>query len=273
MRETLERTRERFGYQWTHFDDLTPKFEAHFRRLIRPLTSTDFAGKLVLDAGCGYGRYTLCAAECGARVIGLDFSSAIEAAREVTRGTGIGLVRGDLLHPPFERSFDIVLSIGVLHHLPDPFAGFQALARCVRRGGRIVVWVYSAERRLSNILVEVLRGLSQRLSHRALHWATFPLAAVDFALVRTILLTRPVLRTRLWNRIIPSHIRLYADFPFKICWADWFDRLGVPVRRYYKRRDLEEWLARVGAVGQVVPTEDFGWTIIAQFDGEPLGIG
>jgi SAM-dependent methyltransferase len=50
---------ERFGYQWTHFYDIFQEFERHFQRLIYPLTPAHFAGKLVLDAGCGYGRYAL----------------------------------------------------------------------------------------------------------------------------------------------------------------------------------------------------------------------
>ncbi len=51
------------------------------------------------------------------------------------------VVQGDLLRPPFptaveDGGFDIVYSIGVLHHLPDPLAGFRSLLRFVRPGER-----------------------------------------------------------------------------------------------------------------------------------------
>jgi 2-polyprenyl-3-methyl-5-hydroxy-6-metoxy-1,4-benzoquinol methylase len=86
-------TQERFSYQWTHFDDIFPEFEKHFQRLIHPLTPADFIGKFVLDAGCGYGRYAICAAKYGARVVGMDFSDAIQAADHLTRHTDICLER------------------------------------------------------------------------------------------------------------------------------------------------------------------------------------
>ena len=143
-------TQERFGYQWTNFSDVFPEFEAHFRRLVYPLTPADFAGKLLLDAGCGYGRYALCAAKCGAQVVGVDFSEAIYAAKHVTQSTDVRLVRGDIINPPFQPVFDIAMSIGVLHHLPDPLQGFKTIAALVKPGGVVVLWLYSSARRVSN---------------------------------------------------------------------------------------------------------------------------
>ncbi|HET8580418.1 MAG TPA: class I SAM-dependent methyltransferase [Nitrospiraceae bacterium] len=265
---TLLETKERFGYQWTRFPYSTPEFEPHFRRLIAPLTPQDFTGRTVLDAGCGYGRYALCAARYGAQVVGMDFSKAICAAKSFTHGTAIDLVCGDILNPPFRGTFDLVMSIGVLHHLPDPLQGFKRLARCVTPGGKIIVWVYSAKRKTSNALVERLRRAARPLSHKALHRLTFLLAIFDFILSRSCLAVRPLLGDRTWQRLVPSHFRLYCRFPFRVSWADWFDRLGAPTRHYFGKAELENWLGHVGAVtGTVVPTEDFGWTLVARLPG------
>ena len=66
-------------------------------------TADDLAGAVVLDAGCGMGRYLRVAAEARARlVVGLDLSEAVAAARDLTADLpGVALVRGDLLRPPF----------------------------------------------------------------------------------------------------------------------------------------------------------------------------
>ena len=41
--------------------------------------------------------------------------------------------------------FDLVYCIGVLHHLKDPAAGFEAVLRHTRPGGRFHCWVYAEE--------------------------------------------------------------------------------------------------------------------------------
>jgi SAM-dependent methyltransferase len=257
---TRNATQKRFGYQWTHFDDVVPEFEEHFQRLIHPLPPADFAGKVVLDAGCGYGRYALCAAKYGAQVVGMDFSEAIQAARRITRHTNIELVRGDIFNPPFKPYFDMVMSIGVLHHLPDPLQGFAQLAAVVKPGGMIVLWLYSAQRRLSNFFLEQLRKVVRPLPNRALHGLSFLLAIPDFIVAKGLKL----LPQNRYKRFIPTHFQLYADLPFSTSWADWFDRLGAPIRHYYTREELSAWLKHIGAKGEVYPTEDFGWTLVAR---------
>ena len=81
-------------------------------------------------------------------IVGMDLSRAVEAARELTADlTAVSLIRGDLLRLPFPRaSFDIIYSLGVLDHTPDPRSAFLGLARLLKPGGRIVVWVYQRER-------------------------------------------------------------------------------------------------------------------------------
>jgi SAM-dependent methyltransferase len=261
-------TQERFGYQWTNFGDVFPEFEAHFRRLVAPLTPADFAGKLVLDAGCGYGRYALCAAQYGARVVGMDFSAAIYAAQHVTRAPDMHLVRGDILHPPFQPAFDMAMSIGVLHHLPNPLEGFVNIAALVKPGGMIVLWLYSAARQFSNAFVERLRRIVRPLPNRALHILTLLLAVPDFILAKAL----RSLPQDIFEGFIPTHFRLYADLPFRASWADWFDRLGAPIRHYYTKDELDSWIKHIGAEGDVYPTDDFGWTVIVRLP-PPHGTG
>lgn len=51
-------------------------------------------GRLVLDAGCGGGRFSALAAGYGAHVVGLDRSDAVERAAEVTAGLDVDIVQG-----------------------------------------------------------------------------------------------------------------------------------------------------------------------------------
>lgn len=63
----------------------------------------------------------------------------------------------NLFRPVFRpESFDIVICNGVLHHTSDPFTGFQAISKLVKRGGFIVVGLYN---KYGRILTHVRRML------------------------------------------------------------------------------------------------------------------
>lgn len=104
----------------------------------------ELAGKLVLDAGCGAGRYMDVAARAGAEVVGVDLSFAVDVARKnLAAFPRCHFVQADLSRLPFRREcFDFVYSIGVLHHTPDTHASFSSLVRTIRPGGGIAIWVY-----------------------------------------------------------------------------------------------------------------------------------
>jgi SAM-dependent methyltransferase len=74
-------TRRSFGYQWTKFGQMSCDFRENFFNYVAPLRAEDFAGRLVLDVGCGFGRHLVNAARCGAEVVGVDLSFAVDAAR------------------------------------------------------------------------------------------------------------------------------------------------------------------------------------------------
>jgi len=105
--------------------------------------------RIVLDAGCGPGRYMAIAHEYGAaEIIGLDLSSGgLLTAKSLLRNAdNCHLVQGDITCPPFrEGIFDIIYSIGVLHHLQFPENGFYSLKPLLSKHGQLWIWVYGLE--------------------------------------------------------------------------------------------------------------------------------
>jgi SAM-dependent methyltransferase/uncharacterized protein YbaR (Trm112 family) len=154
---------------------------------------TALQGCWVLDAGCGPGRLATVAARSADRLVGLDLGDHIDRAARVCGPHGnVDLVQGSVLTPPFaDGSFDVVYSVGVLHHTPDPQQAVAALARLVRPGGRLCVWVYPPEywggrlRGPANRLVHrVLRGLSPRAMARVVRFALYPLGRLQSRIAR-----------------------------------------------------------------------------------------
>lgn len=110
-------------------------------------SAADLEGKLVLDAGVGAGRYADVVSRWGADVVGVDLSLAVEAAqRNLGQRENVWIAQADIGSLPFlPATFDVIFSIGVLHHTPDTHAYFRRLVPLLKPGGTIAIWVYPAE--------------------------------------------------------------------------------------------------------------------------------
>jgi len=130
-----------------------PRFNAALRRLLPFATFTpmsDDSAPEVLVAGCGTGQHAIIAAQrfAGTRVLAIDLSlSSLSYAMRKTREmriANIEFAQADILRlGEIERRFDIIESVGVLHHLRDPFAGWRVLLSLLRPGGFMTLGFYS----------------------------------------------------------------------------------------------------------------------------------
>ncbi len=140
-----------FGLQWNRFrktqlDSVTGVPISRERFFFSTgWTSEEMAGRWILDAGCGAGRFAEVALSTGAEVVAVDYSSAVDACWEnLSRRPRLHVVQADIYRLPFKRaSFDCVYSLGVLQHTPDVRRAFMALPPQVRSGGKIAVDVYA----------------------------------------------------------------------------------------------------------------------------------
>jgi uncharacterized protein YbaR (Trm112 family)/trans-aconitate methyltransferase len=159
-----------FSFEWkqwrrTQFDTDSRKDSLTTFAASTGRTAADFAGKAVLEAGCGAGRYMDLLARAGAHIIGIDLSQAIEVAQEnLGHLPNCHFLQGDLMCPPFHaRAFDFVYSIGVLHHTPSTRDAFRSLVPLLKASGEIAVWVYPL-RRLSETFERFPDRVNQVLS-------------------------------------------------------------------------------------------------------------
>src|SRR6266700_2007606 len=138
-----------FGFQWqryarTWMDEANRHdAELNFRKQTG-FTPEELCGKLVLDVGCGMGRFAEIATRWGARVVGIDLSAAAEVAARNLADRDFVAFQADVFALPFApESFDVIYSIGVLHHTPDCEAAVKALEKYLKPGGILAVWLYS----------------------------------------------------------------------------------------------------------------------------------
>jgi ubiquinone/menaquinone biosynthesis C-methylase UbiE/uncharacterized protein YbaR (Trm112 family) len=106
----------------------------------------ELKGKLILDVGCGMGRYAEIATRFGGDVIGVDLSYAVDTAlKNLGLKKNVHLVQADVFNLPFnEEIFDFIYSYGMLHHTSDCKMAFKQLPRLLRKNGIISIFLYSS---------------------------------------------------------------------------------------------------------------------------------
>jgi ubiquinone/menaquinone biosynthesis C-methylase UbiE len=107
----------------------------------------DYAGRRVLEVGTGHGTDLIQFGKAGAECFGVDITDRhLELTRRnfELRGLGVTLRKCDATRIDFpDRSFDVVYSFGVCHHIPEVDQVFREIKRVLRPGGECLITVYS----------------------------------------------------------------------------------------------------------------------------------
>jgi len=254
-------TAESFGWSWQEFSQDDERYGEQFLGWITPVRPDFFAGKIVLEGGCGKGRHTQRIARWGARdVVAVDLSSAVEVAFASTRGLeNAHIIQADIYHLPLRRDFDYAFSVGVLHHLPDPGKGFKSLVSKVKPGGYVSAWIYGAENNgwIVRFINPLRRSFTSKISPRLLLQLSKIPAAIMY--VATKLVYAPLNASKRGGSI--ARRLFYRDYLTAIAPFNWreqhslvFDHLIAPTAFYISREEFEEWWREVNAMDVII-----GW--------------
>lgn len=263
---TTSATFASFGFEWNNFDDVRTEDEGFADVYFRDVDLSSLDGKVGLDAGCGKGRYTRFLAEHLGALAALDGSSAVEAAaRNLATFPSVLVVRSDLRRAPFAPAgFDFIASLGVLHHLDDPQAGFERLLEYLAPGGQILLYLYSRPprpglRSAALAAAAALRKVTVRLPHPVLKVVSTPIAALLYYAV--------VVPGQYGDRkgsaaLSGLPMDAYRGKPLRSLVLDTFDRLSAPVEHRYVWSELAPWFADGGLVVDAARDET-GWFVLA----------
>ena len=136
-----------FGDQWkkykkTQLDSYSgsPISENRLNRCLGELKD-GLQGKLVLEAGCGAGRFTEILLKKGAFLVSSDLSSAVEVNIDNFPISDDHLViQADINDMPYaDESFDVVICLGVIQHTTDTEKTIEDLYKLVKKGGTLVI--------------------------------------------------------------------------------------------------------------------------------------
>lgn len=245
-------TAENFGWQWTNFTQEDPKYNEQFLGWLQPVKPEFFAGRVVLEGGCGKGRHTKLAAEWGAKeVVGIDLGDGVESAFALTREMpNAHIIQCDIFKLPLKKVFDYAFSVGVLHHTPDPKAAFVSLAGKVKNAGHISAWIYGAEnnewitRYVDPIRTSFTSQISQGLLYQLSKLPTLGVFLTTKLVYRPVNSLAPAVGNKLFYNEYLNHLGTFG-------WREQhnivFDHLVAPTAFYISKSEFESWWREIGA--------------------------
>jgi uncharacterized protein YbaR (Trm112 family)/SAM-dependent methyltransferase len=271
--ETLyRRTRASFGYEWLKFEvtDKPENVVVFFLRTGIDQTvyekvkcSKDYPShlptaneidyepdgsflkdKLILEAGCGMGRYMDVAKDYGAEVVGIDLSRAVDRAHENLKNCRfVHVAQCNIMEAPFrEEVFDFVYSIGVFMFIPNPRRAFESMVEYLKRGGYYAVWVYSDYMHpLKKLISNLIRSVTKRLPHRLLHFLCY--VAVPFGYLQRILHKNRITRYLAAPLFL---VPFSAHKKWRVRIADTFDWYSPEYHSYHTEREVVDWFEQNG---------------------------
>lgn len=136
------------GGRWSSYREFLKWYRETEPEMFQILDSYNWSGLLGLDVGCGQGPSLNYLASKGAHVVGVDMSMkslhrAHAGAIELGHADSTDFILADAENLPFRSDgCDFSISLGVLHHTPDPQEGINEIHRVLRKDGTCIIMLY-----------------------------------------------------------------------------------------------------------------------------------
>ena len=245
---------DEFGEEWMKFhehdDDLVEKGGVEYFDILNAsmVNSKTYA----LDIGCGTGRWTKYLSKKVGFIEAVDPSNAIFAADKLLGDIkNVRLSQASIETLPFaDETFDFVMSIGVLHHIPDTRKALYDCVKKVKKGGYFFVYLYyNLERRgpLYKALFKIsdlVRNIVSLLPGKIKHFVCDILAVIFY--MPFILVGRFFNFLGFKDLAKRMPLRGYQNRSFFMVRNDTLDRFGTRLEQRFSAKEVIEMMKNAG---------------------------
>ena len=240
------KTVDSFGEEWLKFKSFSDsEIKNAGDQYFDILNIETLKNAIVLDMGCGSGRWTKYIAPSVNFVEAIDPSEAVFSAEKLTESVdNVRVTQAGVDSIPFQdNSFDLVICLGVLHHIPDTSKALKTLVRKMKVGGVLLLYLYY---KLDN------RGILYKLLFRLSHFLRLIISMLPttikklvcdviavFVYLPLVLLVKVLqfsLGKKVWIKKIP--LSYYSGKSFNIIRNDALDRFGTPLEQRFSKKEI-----------------------------------
>ena len=240
-----------FGFQWNKWpkvqfeeNNIGKPMENYTLNMLKKITEFDkdaLKKKLIIEIGCGSGRFLDCIAKLDSTIVGIDNSNSIDVTAENLKfieKDKILLIQCDAMNMPFKKNiFDFAYSIGVLHHTPSPIKCIDEIYKILKEDGNFALSVYNKNSYYDLPNLNLWRKFFNFI------WPVFrhypPLLYTYF----TVSFLRPIAR-------LNKYLDLLLRIPFPFCnepdykWSilDTFDSVTPSYQKGFSTYEVYMWL-------------------------------
>lgn len=268
-----EKTVSSFGEEWLKFnsftaDEIRVAGDQYFDIVSDSVLNRE---SIVLDLGCGTGRWTKYVAEKVKFVEAVDPSEAVFAANKLVGSIpNVRITQASVSNIPFEdNSFDFIVCLGVLHHIPDTQQALTDLCKKLKPNGHILLYLYySLDNRgfmykalfhSSTLLRKIISKLPKGLKKLSCDIIAV-LVYIPFVLLTRLL--QFMFGQKQWTKKIP--LSYYADKSFNIIRNDALDRFGTPLEQRFSKTQINDMLRKAGVKEAVFSNGEPYWHVLGK---------
>ncbi|MBI3309279.1 MAG: methyltransferase domain-containing protein [Candidatus Melainabacteria bacterium] len=271
---TVDLNRKNFADEWLYFTSeidhelAKDELDSYFQNLI---TYEDLRDKMVLDAGCGGGRFCHAVAQesKAKEIFAVDLSNAtLSAFKNTKHFDNVNIIQGDIMNLPFKnKPFDFIYSVGVIHHLPDPKAGFTSLTKHLKKDGKILAWVYGKEGNALYIyLADPIRKLiTSKLPFSINLILSFLITCVLWAIIWIIYI--PKNKFKISNKILPfnEYFIFFKKRGFREFWRTVIDKMIPTISYYISKDEFTDWFTSNNLNHNILFRNEHSWSGLGEF--------
>ena len=243
-----------FGDEWIKFNDFNEKDITQFGNEYFDITDESVINKntYVLDVGCGSGRFSKYLSSKVKFIEALDPSDAVFAAERLLAGTeNVRIIKASADDIPFsDNLFDFVMSIGVLHHIPDTRLAMKNCVNKVKPGGYFFVYLYYNLDNRGLLFKTLFKGMS--VLRRMVSSMPARPKKLTCDILAVLIYMPVILFGKLLNGLglkkLAAKLPLsyYQDKSFFIIRNDALDRFGTRLEHRFTRQQIQDMMAWCG---------------------------
>ncbi len=262
-----------FGEEWLKFNAFTSEEISIAGNQYFDIVDENLLTKntTVLDLGCGSGRWTKFIAHKVKLVEAVDPSDAVFSASYLNKNEkNVRVTQASVSNIPFnDNTFDFVICLGVLHHIPNTQQALIDVVKKIKNDGTILLYLYySLDNRGSFYktifkISSFFRLLISKMP-KSIKKITCDLIAIFIYMPLVILVKffELLFGNKKWIKKIP--LSYYSDKSFNIIRNDALDRFGTPLEQRFSKKEITKMMENAGLKNIVFSDNEPYWHCTGQ---------